>query len=102
MTREGQPQSNKVHRGRKLNSLPLQCKYTNGQNDDSQNALKQCNINKRSTNCTIDLKDFYLNTLMERPEYMRMKLSNLPQEFVDMYNLTKIAEENGNVYIKIQ
>ncbi len=39
---------------------------------------------------------------MEQPEYMRMKLSNLPQEFVHLYNLTKIAEDNGNVYIKVQ
>ncbi len=31
-----------------------------------------------------------------------MKLSDLPQEFVDLYNLTKIAEDNGNVYIKDQ
>ncbi len=31
-----------------------------------------------------------------------MKLSNLPQEFVDLYDLTKIAEDNGNVYIKVQ
>ena len=33
--------------------------------------------------CTIDLKDFYLSTPMERPEYMRIKLRDLPQEFVD-------------------
>jgi hypothetical protein len=39
---------------------------------------------------------------MERPEYVQMKLSNLPQEFVDLYNLTKIAEDNGNMYIKVQ
>ncbi len=39
---------------------------------------------------------------MEQPEYMQLKLSNLPQEFVDLYNLTKIAEDNGNVYIKVQ
>jgi hypothetical protein len=49
-----------------------------------------------------DLKDFYLNTPMEQPEYMQMKLSNLLKEFVDLYNLTKIAEDNGNVYIKVQ
>jgi hypothetical protein len=52
--------------------------------------------------CTFDLKDFYLNTLMEQPEYMRMKLSNLPQEFVNLYKLTNIAEDHGNVYIKVQ
>ncbi len=39
---------------------------------------------------------------MEQPEYMRMKLSNLPQEFADLYDLTKIAEDNGNVYIKVK
>jgi len=52
--------------------------------------------------CTINLKDFYLNTPMERPEYMHMKLKDLPQEFIDLYDLTKIAEDNGNVYIRIQ
>ncbi len=44
--------------------------------------------------CTFNIKDFYLNTSMEQSEYMQMKLSNLPQEFVDLYNLTKIAEDN--------
>ncbi len=39
---------------------------------------------------------------MEQPEYMRMKLSDLPQEFVNLYDLTKIAEDNGNMYIKVQ
>jgi hypothetical protein len=52
--------------------------------------------------CTIDLKDFYLNTPMERPECMQLKLSNLPHNFVDMYGLTKIVQDNDNVYIKIQ
>ena len=52
--------------------------------------------------CTIDLKYFYLKTPIECPEYMRMKLKDLPQEFVDMYDLTKIVENYGNVYIKIQ
>jgi hypothetical protein len=33
---------------------------------------------------------------------MWMKLSNLPQEFVDSYNLAKIAEDNGSMYIKVQ
>jgi hypothetical protein len=28
--------------------------------------------------CTINLKDFYLNTLMVRPEFMCMKLAELP------------------------
>ncbi len=57
---------------------------------------------KRVQYCTLGLKDFYLNTPMEQPEYVQMKLSNLPQEFADLYDLTKKAEDNGNVYIKVQ
>ncbi len=45
------------------------------------------------------MKDFFLNTPMKRPEYMRLKLSNLPINFVHMYNLTKISQDNDNVYI---
>ena len=55
-------------------------------------------LTKGAQFCMIDLKDFYLITQMERPEYIRMKLKDLPQEFVDMYNLTKIADDDGNVY----
>jgi hypothetical protein len=52
--------------------------------------------------CTFDIKDFYLMTPMERPEFMRMKLSDLPEDFVKLYNLTNIADSNGVVYVKIQ
>jgi hypothetical protein len=52
--------------------------------------------------CTIDLKDFYLMTPMTRPEYMRMKIKDLPKDFVIMYNLANKATSDGFVYIKIQ
>jgi hypothetical protein len=52
--------------------------------------------------CTIDLKDFYLMTPMTHPEYMRMKIKDLPKEFVTMYNLANKATSDGYVCIKIQ
>ncbi len=52
--------------------------------------------------CTIDLKDFYLMTPMTRPKYMRMKLKDLPDEFVELYNLTNKVNFNGFIHIKIQ
>ncbi len=52
--------------------------------------------------CTIDHKDFYLMTLMTRSEYMRMKIKDLPKEFVTMYNHANKATSDGYVYIKIQ
>ena len=45
---------------------------------------------------------FYLMTPMARPEYMRIKIKDLPEEFVTMYNLTNKATADGFVYIKIQ
>jgi hypothetical protein len=49
---------------------------------------------KNARYCTIDLKDFYLNTPMNQPEYMRMKLSNLPPNFVKFYNLNAKHRRN--------
>ena len=41
---------------------------------------------------TIDISNFYLNTLLERYEYIIMKLANFPEEIVELYNL----KEKGN------
>jgi len=41
-------------------------------------------------------------TPMTRPEYIHMKIRDLPEEFVTMYNLTDKATSDGFVYIKIQ
>jgi hypothetical protein len=57
---------------------------------------------KNERYCTIDLKDFYLNTLMDRPEYMRMKISDLPRNFFKAYNLIDLATNDGTIYVKIQ
>jgi len=48
-----------------------------------------------------DVKNFYLNTPLDRFEYMKMKISIFPQEFIDAYNLQdKVI--NGYVYMEIQ
>jgi hypothetical protein len=52
--------------------------------------------------CTIDLKDFYLNTLMACPEFMCMKLADLPKEFARIYKLHDLADTNSIISIKIQ
>jgi hypothetical protein len=52
--------------------------------------------------CTIDLKEFCLNRPMDQPEYMRMKLGDLPPNFVKLYNLKNLANNDGTIYVKIQ
>jgi hypothetical protein len=52
--------------------------------------------------CTIDPNDFYLMTPMAHPEYMRIKLKDLPAEFVELYTLTNMVDSDGYIHIKIQ
>ena len=48
---------------------------------------------------TIDIKDFYLNTPMDCFEYIKLKLSDLPEDFVTLYNLVSKVDKNGFVYL---
>ena len=49
----------------------------------------------------IDIKGFYLNTLMTRSEYMRLKLSDLKENVVQQYNLKEKATKGGYVHVEI-
>jgi len=48
-----------------------------------------------------DIKDFYLNTPMKRPEYMRIKLCDIPEEIIDEYNLRELVDDDGYIYCEI-
>jgi hypothetical protein len=50
----------------------------------------------------MDIKDFYLNTPMARYEYMRLKLSDMPDDVIEHYNLQAITMADGFVYCKIR
>jgi hypothetical protein len=59
-------------------------------------------ISTKGARCmTIDLKDFYLNTPMKRPEYMRLKMTDIPEEIIEQYKLREIATPDGYVYMEI-
>ena len=49
----------------------------------------------------LDLKDFYLNTPLPEPEYLRMKMSHFPQDVIDHYNLEQKADANGTLYVRV-
>jgi hypothetical protein len=50
---------------------------------------------------TIDLANFYLNTFMERFEYMHIPLSTIPDCIMDQYNLKPFIH-NGSVMVEIR
>ncbi|KAL7474487.1 hypothetical protein ACHAW6_000460 [Cyclotella cf. meneghiniana] len=54
----------------------------------------------RSTFHSANLKNFYLNTPVDRPEYMKLKLNLIPTEIVQKHNLQKL-KDNGWIYIRI-
>jgi hypothetical protein len=49
---------------------------------------------------TIDIKDFYFNTLMELFEYMRIPVDLIPDDIIQQYNLEKYVD-SGYMYVKI-
>jgi hypothetical protein len=51
--------------------------------------------------CTFDISNFYLCTPLDRPEYIKIKLSDIPQDFIDEYNLLHHVH-NDWVYFEIR
>ena len=49
---------------------------------------------------TADMDNFYLNTPLDRPEYVRIKIDVIPKEFIEEYNLMTYVH-NGWVYFEI-
>ena len=48
-----------------------------------------------------DIANFYLMTPLSRPEYAKIKLSDIPEEVIKAYNLNEKATPDGWVYIKV-
>ena len=44
---------------------------------------------------TMDTKKIYLNTLLENYEYLRICIDNVPQYFINKYNLISKIKMNG-------
>ena len=49
---------------------------------------------------TMDISNFYLMTPLSRPEYIRIKLSDIPEEIIREYNLRDKATKDGSIYTK--
>jgi hypothetical protein len=49
---------------------------------------------------TADVKNFYLNTLLERPKYMRIPVKLIPQEIIGNYQLTPLVYRDY-IYVEI-
>ena len=60
-------------------------------------------LSTRAPSCLIaDIKHFYLNTVMERYEYMHTHISIISQEIAYHYNLLELVDKHGWVYIEFK
>jgi hypothetical protein len=51
--------------------------------------------------CTADVTNFYLNTPMEREEYVRIPINLIPPEIVSKYKLLELVDKNGSVLARV-
>jgi hypothetical protein len=51
---------------------------------------------------SLDISNFYLMTPLDRYEYVRMNLSDFPDEVIDQYKLRDIATADGSVFTEIR
>jgi hypothetical protein len=51
---------------------------------------------------TLDIANFYLCTPLLRKEYLKMRLTNIPETMIEHYNLTQKATPDGYVYVAIK
>ncbi len=49
---------------------------------------------------TMDISNFYLMTPLHRPEFIHMKLSNIPVKVIKEYKLREKATLDGSIYIR--
>ncbi len=51
---------------------------------------------------TLDIKNFSLNTPMERYECVRIKLDDIPEEIIQQYLLQDKVDSEGYIFIEVQ
>ena len=49
---------------------------------------------------TMDISNFYLMTPLKQKEYIRIKISNIPEEIIIEYKLQDLITKDGSIYIQ--
>jgi len=50
---------------------------------------------------TLDISNFYLMTPLKRPEYIQVKIDDIPKEIINEYKLREIANKQGMICIEV-
>jgi hypothetical protein len=49
---------------------------------------------------TMNISNFYLMTPLHHPEFIWIKLTDIPNKVIKEYKLREIATKNGSIYIR--
>eukprot|EP00804_Cyclotella_cryptica_P027931 CCRYP_003827-RA/>CCRYP_003827-RA protein AED:0.22 eAED:0.22 QI:0/0/0/1/1/1/3/0/649 len=94
-SRERRPTSNRLTVGGNKIHFPGDCGTPTADMLTTKILLNSIISTQGARFMTIDIKDFYLNTPMARPEFMRLKLADIPEDFITLYNLRNLATPDG-------
>ena len=79
-----------------------------GKTSTESASLETIKIHLNSTISTKDAKyaaanigNFYTNSKLDTPEYMKIHISLIPQEIIDEYNAMKFVDKEGYVHVEI-
>ena len=57
-------------------------------------------LHDRSRYCTVDIKDYYLNSQLHEYAYMQLPVAVIPKAFMEKYNLQQLVCD-GYVYMEV-
>ena len=57
---------------------------------------------QNARHCTLETKDFYLNSSLDKHEHLRLSCALFTQELIYFHHLNDRASENGYVYWEIR
>ncbi len=100
VTSKGRTQSNASHCRGRQNQLPWQSCHPDRGNAGGKMLFNSVISTKGARFMTMDISNFYLMTPLHHPEFIHVKLSNIPDEVIEEYNFREKATKNGSVYIK--
>ena len=49
---------------------------------------------------TMDISNFYLMTPLKRPEYIRIRIKDIPNEIINKYKIRDIVDEKGSIHVQ--
>jgi hypothetical protein len=97
----GRTRTNKIDSRRESHQLQWRHINTNIGPHHIKNPLEQCHINATRRIYVLGPVNFYLGKPMKEYEYMRLHISDLPEEIINHYILRAIAD-NDCVYIEVR